>query len=434
MPSYQGWSQVSPPKAKKGKAPRKPKINRPFPGYLTPSEIRKMAVSQATAELDPARTDIRRQQQEAGARSDSQGRAILAASQAAAEMMKGIGPQVNSMYQTAAANQAAIGKGYSGGLQEAQNAQAAQTNAQLANIGAPEGQMQHPGPEAANVLYGLGGAIPASTFSREGAAFGAAASMLPATALGRGQQEFATNVARGQQEQAGFERALRDMDSKFPGMLSSVISGMNKEQLQLFSLNLQAQYLGLNKVKEVHKNTLGVAKLNYQARNDAANRQAKVAAAAQTAAQKKVDKAAGNRKSAVAARENAFFAARPDAVKIAADYAPKPMLNPAPDPFRSPGKYVLAAGKVSELGAGATSTNDESKARKDGGNYTKAFNAVWNQVAPGVLRYTSGAGKAAMKRRLRTMVKQVLAQLDLKPSVAKAPAPVWVPASENIGP
>jgi hypothetical protein len=312
MSSYQGWSQIKPPKKARKPKPKakKPKaIVRPFPGYMTPAEIRKAAMDTAQAQLDPLRGDIRNQATQAQARTDAQGKAILAAAQAAAELLKGMGPQVSGIYQQAAANQAQIGKGYSGGLQQAQDASAAQTNAQLANIGAPEGQMQHPGGEAANVLYGLGGAIPASTLSTQGAAFGAAAAQLPATAVLRGQQDFGANVAKGAQEQVGFEQMLRDLDGKYPGMLDSLISGMNRDQLQLFSLNLQSQYLGLNTKKAEDTNV-----------NKAADRKLKVALArlaALQAAGRITETERHNRAVEATARAKAATAARKAAGKKA---------------------------------------------------------------------------------------------------------------------
>ncbi len=98
-----------------------------------------------------------------------------------------ISPDIMKIYGQAASNDAVFGKGYSDGLQQAQNANSGDINKILAQNGAPAGQMQNPGSDAADVLYGLGGQIPASTLNAQGAAFASAAAFLPATALGRGQ-------------------------------------------------------------------------------------------------------------------------------------------------------------------------------------------------------------------------------------------------------
>jgi hypothetical protein len=430
MSSYQGWSQIL-PKTKLPKQKKPKPIVRPFPGYLTPAEIQGLAVSGANAQLDPLRTDIHAQQAAAQGRSDAQGKAILAASQAVAGLMKEIGPRINSMYQTAAANQAGIAKGYSGGLQTAQDSTAAQTNAQLGLIGAPQGQMQHPGPEAANVLYGTGGAIPATTFSQQGAAFGSAAAQLPATALLRGQQDFGANIAKGQLEQANFEGMLRSVDQKYPGLLDSLISGMNKDQLQLFSINLQSKYLGLNTTKAAVTarssiaRVTGVDPMTGKPTATVQNQKANRAAAAQAKAQAKIAKQQTARTSAIQGRNAALRSARQKALDLALSNVGTPAKNPDPGNYRNKGIYLDANGK---------GTNDPKKARLEGRKkYAEVFNLVWQSVADDVLRYSSPAGKAQLTEQLRQIIKQVLISQGYKPTKPKPkPGQGALPATQGM--
>jgi hypothetical protein len=104
-----------------------------------------------------------------------------------ARLLAGIAPRIQGIYSKAANDTAVFGKGFSDGLQHAQDTNSGDINKILAQNGAPDGQMQHPGTNAADVLYGLGGELPASTLAAQGAAFASAAAFLPATALGRGQ-------------------------------------------------------------------------------------------------------------------------------------------------------------------------------------------------------------------------------------------------------
>lgn len=110
--------------------------------------------------------------------------------------------QIQGIYRTAAADQSAFGKGYSDALQHLQQAGASDVNKTIATAGGDSSQMLHPGPEAANVLYGLGGAIPANTLTGQGAAFASAAAFLPGAAAAQGKNLIAKMLSESQARQS----------------------------------------------------------------------------------------------------------------------------------------------------------------------------------------------------------------------------------------
>ncbi len=185
------------------------------PRSQTADEVADIRVQAAMA---PILAAIEAQQQAEQRRALEQQQALQGYSLAAADLLKGIGPQVQQGYQQAAGAQSAFAKGFSIGFQQEMGKSAGDANALLAQQGSPQ-QVASQGTAGADVLYGLGGFIPASTLNREGAAFGAAASMLPATQAGLGQQ----SIYQARQESAERQRALSDklleVEAQRPGLL-----------------------------------------------------------------------------------------------------------------------------------------------------------------------------------------------------------------------
>jgi hypothetical protein len=131
---------------------------------------------------------------------------ITAASQAAAKFLAGLGDNTASSYNNAATTLAGIAGGYNGALQGTAQDAASQIQQQLAGLGAPADSLktatgQTPQPAAlGNVLYGLGGAIPANLLVTSGQAAAAAQRGLPAATLGYGQQQAGGALASAQQQ------------------------------------------------------------------------------------------------------------------------------------------------------------------------------------------------------------------------------------------
>jgi hypothetical protein len=205
--------------------------NPPYAGYLTPAQIiaaAEYAASQATANALA--------EQQSG--SQAQGQAIQGFSQAAAQQVAPIGGQVQGGYQDAAARTAQYGKGFSIGMQLAQQNSANDINSFLAKNGSPTGQQVQGNTGAADVLYGSTGFIPASGLEREGAAFGAAASQLPATMLGLGQQTLAQHIATSKKDR----QAILD---KRDSLRSQIGQDLSQTQNATYATYLQGKALGL---------------------------------------------------------------------------------------------------------------------------------------------------------------------------------------------
>jgi hypothetical protein len=203
----------------------------PYAGYLTPAQIiaaAEYAANEATANALA--------EQQAG--SQAQGQSIQGFSQAAAQQVAPIGDQVQGGYQDAAGRTAQYGKGFSIGMQLAQQGSANDINEFLAKNGSPQGQMVQGNTGAADVLYGTTGFIPAAGLEREGAAFGAAARQLPATMLGLGQQTLAQHLATSRKDRQAIE-------DKRDSIRAQIGRDLSQDQTAKYATSLQARALGL---------------------------------------------------------------------------------------------------------------------------------------------------------------------------------------------
>jgi hypothetical protein len=148
-----------------------------------------------------------------------------------AELLKGIGPQINSEYQTAAQNQGLLGAGFSHGMEDALQGNTDNLNAMLSKLGSPATLDSH-AQEAGDVTHALGGLIPGTSFSREGAAFASAADMLPGTALLQGQENVKSLRAQAITADQGFQNKLAEMAGNLPGDIQT-----NYAHLKTLALN-----------------------------------------------------------------------------------------------------------------------------------------------------------------------------------------------------
>jgi hypothetical protein len=103
------------------------------------------------------------------------------------------------------------------------------------------------------VLYGSTGFIPASGLEREGAAFGAAASMLPATMLGRGQQLQYESQQAAQKTDKEFLADLQAIEDKRPGAIQQALAELKdaalKERAQRVDEQIAIEKLGISKAQ-----------------------------------------------------------------------------------------------------------------------------------------------------------------------------------------
>src|SRR6516164_6855132 len=143
--------------------------------------------------------------------------------QALASLMSGIGDQTRAGYSQAAGADAAFGKGFSDGMAQIQAQGGAQTSNLLGVAGAPASQTAQAtadlgGSGATNALYAVGGYIPATTMEREGAAYGAAADLLPLKEAGVGANTIQNLLAQQRVDNAKFAQQYSDLAAQVPGL------------------------------------------------------------------------------------------------------------------------------------------------------------------------------------------------------------------------
>jgi hypothetical protein len=227
-----------------------------------PDPLLAQAQALVAAAYDPAKASLEAQRQQALAEAAARQQAIQGFAQAGAEQVAPIGGQVQAGYQDAAGRTATYSKGFSVGMQLAQQGSADEINAFLAKNGSPQGQMVQGNTGAADVLYGTTGFIPASGLEREGAAFGAAARQLPATMLGRGQQLQYESQRESQKTDREYLAELSKIEAERPGAVQKALLELKdaalKERAQRVDEQIAIEKLGISKAN------LGVSQYNAQ--------------------------------------------------------------------------------------------------------------------------------------------------------------------------
>ena len=145
----------------------------------------------------------------------NQGAGLNAAYGAVAEMQKGVAPAIQQTYDAASARQAVLGKGFADGFKMASEGAAGGLNQILADQGSQQ-TVTPAGEAGANVLYGLGGALPANTLNQQGAAFASAAEYLPGQAKQLGLDSLKAS------EQARVQ-AIRELEGKRPELVNAAL-------------------------------------------------------------------------------------------------------------------------------------------------------------------------------------------------------------------
>lgn len=165
----------------------------------TPAQLSTQASTLAKNDIASQVAALQQQQSLANNQAAQRAQQINLAAQAAARYEAGLGDQTAASFDNAAKAEAGFAQGYSGQLQQTASDAAAQVQAGLASVGAPAGQAPSTtqGMDLANVLYGLGGAIPASALETAGQAAAAAQRQLPAATLGYGQQQASGALGAG---------------------------------------------------------------------------------------------------------------------------------------------------------------------------------------------------------------------------------------------
>jgi len=179
------------------------------PGTVTQDQIVKTARARAQATLNAAKAPVL-------ARGTQLGKQELGASQGLSSVLSDVSQRIQDLYGGAAKETAALGQGYSGALRDTLAQADAATQAKLAEMGLPSPGAA-PVDAAANVTYGLGGALPAANLTKQGAGYASAAAFLPATTRMQGLAQKATTDRATQQQ-------LADLQAKYPDIFQSYLT------------------------------------------------------------------------------------------------------------------------------------------------------------------------------------------------------------------
>ena len=158
-----------------------------------------------------------------------------------------IAPGVQAGYQQAAGTDAILGSAFGGQLtgQDAMNA--GQAASILQGQGAPAGQITVAqnatgSPGLGDALGWLNAGLPAQGLTQAGAAYGAAARMLPASVAGIGGQEIAQNNTLGAAQNATEQQKIDNAVARIPGLLETYAPTIARENAALASAQSLANY------------------------------------------------------------------------------------------------------------------------------------------------------------------------------------------------
>lgn len=199
-------------------------------------------------------------QQYAGQEKDATGVAA-----ALANILKGIGPAVSNTYSTAAQDQELAAKGFSSGMQDALQGNTDNLNAMLKQL-APNAPatIDSKAPQLADVAYGIGGYNPGTAFSKEGAAFSAAADMLPAQATAQGADNVKELQGKALLADQGFANKLAEIAGKLPGQALDNYSKLQSLALENKRFALAVKNQKFTQAMSIAKQKLAVSKANVQ--------------------------------------------------------------------------------------------------------------------------------------------------------------------------
>lgn len=344
--------------------------------------------------------------------------------QALAGMLGDVGPQIGAGYQAAANTELAGGRGF--GNQEAARGKAEGDKAAgyLTAAGAPQAAIEGVkaaagGEESGNVVYGTGGYIPATSTAREGAAFAAAGSMLPAQAVGQGQVAIRGAMSDAMKNDAEIASKIAEVRGGRAAGIQKIIQDFMENSRAERALRLQEGYLGNTKRSTTAKIT-GVDPATGQPTYEATYDKNKTIADAKKARDAAKTKDATARASAVKARESAFSTAQHSMSVDAKEFAGHPtttkeqMLWWAQHPKRKLSDAPKHAGGLS---------------------YAQAKQRLFAKYSD-LLRYATASGRPALKRRLNQMIDTVLTSYGIRPAApgsSPPPALTGAPTFAQLG-
>lgn len=317
--------------------------------------------------------------------------------------------RVQQIFGNASADIGGLAQGFSGALKNQASADAAQQTRMVSGTG-QEGAVRNAGEPMGNVLYGVGGYIPARSLSEAGAAFGAQAALEPSFAARIGQQKASEVYAEGLKGLDEFRRAEQEIRSGRFDMEQDLLDrrqdALNEERDYRLDVAKEAYDRARDQVEDYYKKGyLELAQGNSKRANEyfklATQKESRMAASARgydadgnllpgytlgpdglpikrsdlAKASKPKKDAAKARTSARKEREDEFRKARLDAIEEA-----KKLITPA------------------------TTLRPEQRP-----SYQVAYSRLWNRYKD-LLRFAGPGGQKNLRARIDKLIREALAQ------------------------
>lgn len=215
---------------------------------LSDAELQRLADQRVDAALAPQQAEIQRQQAAAAARALADRQALAGIGVAGASLMAGIGPGIQGGYDAAARALGDLAGGFSAGAAARVRAQQEAGRAFVA-ANAP-GSGQDGGPNVGDlqdVLYGLGGFIPAGSLETQGAAANRWGQVLPGIEQRATEISVQERMAQGDVEDREYRQQLIDLAKQRPDLRAQIVDELYRHELDKLNARLAQQDAALRR-------------------------------------------------------------------------------------------------------------------------------------------------------------------------------------------
>lgn len=265
VPSVAAGSDVK-PKATVPPPARQPAAATAAPAYQgkTDAQLAAEAKKYVDAALAPLFAQIENERKLTEQQYANRAAGLQAGYSALGQVQAGLAPQIQETYKQAGDSTAAYGAGFSQELKAASDGTASNINEFLAKQGSPQ-QVQGAGSTGAtDVLYGLGGALPASDLAKQGAAFSSAAAFLPSTAKALGLDATKQANMAAADALAAISGKRIEAESGRGKMLADVLNQLRTAETQKQAVAINAAIAGVEgeqkAAQQQFNNTLAYAR------------------------------------------------------------------------------------------------------------------------------------------------------------------------------
>lgn len=219
--------------------------------------MQNQANAQAAQQTAAAVAGIRAEQDRIRQQAAQQALMTNQAAQASARLLQGLnlGGLTAQDYANSAAAERAGAAGYSGGLQQTVGDAAAQVQHDLSAAGSPQ-QALNQSQAAGNVLYGLGGQLPANQLDAAGPLVAAQQRALPAQTLGYGQAVATGLIGAGQQRAEQYNSDILAARAKQAGIAADYFAQLSEDARKRGQDAVANAYKALGAAQTQNKNDI----------------------------------------------------------------------------------------------------------------------------------------------------------------------------------